>query len=283
VVVGGGPAGLAAAIAVRLRGFRVTVVDGAKPPITKACGEGLLPDALRALRDLGVALRETDGCPLRGICFKDDRASVDGTFLDGHGIGLRREVLHERMLERALDCGVAFHWNTPATGLLEEGVSARGKNISARWVIGADGSSSLVRRWSGLESPSLQKGRFAYRRHYQVRPWSEFTEIHWGEKAQAYITPVSQDEICAVLISDDSSSRFDERIRISRTRESAQRSSTRSFGPRSHYGQFPCEARLPWKCRADRRCVGRSGRNHRGRPLLEFSASAGTCCCHRSG
>src|SRR6267378_2491580 len=41
LVIGGGPAGLAAAIAARKKGFEVTVADGAKPPIDKACGEGL--------------------------------------------------------------------------------------------------------------------------------------------------------------------------------------------------------------------------------------------------
>ena len=43
LVIGGGPAGLATAIAARMKGFDVTVVDGAKPPIDKACGEGLMP------------------------------------------------------------------------------------------------------------------------------------------------------------------------------------------------------------------------------------------------
>ena len=54
LVVGGGPAGLAAAIAARKKGFSVVVVDGAKPPIDKACGEGLLPGTLAALRELGI-------------------------------------------------------------------------------------------------------------------------------------------------------------------------------------------------------------------------------------
>jgi FAD binding domain len=64
-IVGGGPAGLAAGIALRARGFRVIVADGVAPPITKACGEGLLPDGLAALRELGVELQESDGFPLR--------------------------------------------------------------------------------------------------------------------------------------------------------------------------------------------------------------------------
>jgi menaquinone-9 beta-reductase len=57
LVVGGGPAGLAAAIAARNRGFSVIVVDGAKRPIHKACGEGLLPGTLAALRELGICIR----------------------------------------------------------------------------------------------------------------------------------------------------------------------------------------------------------------------------------
>jgi 2-polyprenyl-6-methoxyphenol hydroxylase-like FAD-dependent oxidoreductase len=149
-VVGGGPAGLAAAIALSAQGFRVIVADGAKPPIIKACGEGLLPDAVAALGKLGVELREGDGCALRGIRFEDERSSVGARFPGGHGRGVRREILHQRMMERARDCGVSLRWNTPVTGLYKDGVVAGGNRIPARWVIGADGSRSRVRRWSDL-------------------------------------------------------------------------------------------------------------------------------------
>jgi flavin-dependent dehydrogenase len=212
-IVGGGPAGLAAAIAARQRGFRVIVADGAKPPITKACGEGLLPDALAALVGLGVELREMDGCALRGIRFEDERSSVSARFPDGPGLGVRREMLHQRMMERARDAGVTLLWNTPVTGLYREGVLAGENKIRARWVIGADGSRSRVRRWSGLESYLVQRTRFAFRLHYRLEPWSDYTEIHWGEKAQAYVTPVSSHEICVVLISNDPNVRFGETLR----------------------------------------------------------------------
>src|SRR6202521_604140 len=76
LVIGGGPAGLAAAIAARMKGFDVTVADGAKPPIDKACGEGLMPDALTALDLLGVTIRPDQSAALRGIRFADDSGSV---------------------------------------------------------------------------------------------------------------------------------------------------------------------------------------------------------------
>ena len=54
VVVGGGPAGLAAAIVAAELGASVLVVEQRALPPDKACGEGLLPPAVRALERLGV-------------------------------------------------------------------------------------------------------------------------------------------------------------------------------------------------------------------------------------
>jgi menaquinone-9 beta-reductase len=65
-VAGGGPAGLAAAIALRREGFGVAIVDCAVPPIDKACGEGLMPAGIPALRDLGVTIPPDLGRPLEG-------------------------------------------------------------------------------------------------------------------------------------------------------------------------------------------------------------------------
>ena len=78
-VVGGGPAGLAAAIALRDRGFHVIVADSARPPIDKTCGEGLMPDALEALARLGVELNPRRSFQFRGIRFLGEGSSVDAS------------------------------------------------------------------------------------------------------------------------------------------------------------------------------------------------------------
>jgi flavin-dependent dehydrogenase len=200
-VVGGGPAGLAAAIAARQRGFDVIVADGVEPPIDKACGEGLMPDTLAVLRDLGVSVNPAEGFAFRGIRFLGEATQVHASFPAGQGIGLRRPVLHQRMIEQAERLGVTLLWRTCVSGLSPQGVLVGGKVIAARWIVGADGIRSRIRRWCGLEVPIAARPRFAFRRHYRVEPWTDCVEIYWGDNAQAYVTPVGRHDVCVVLIS----------------------------------------------------------------------------------
>ena len=202
-VIGGGPAGLAAAIAARQKGLNAIVADGSEPPIDKPCGEGLMPETQAALRDLGVSAEDLGGYPLRGIRFVQRHNGVAAVFQAGSAIGIRRTVLHELLVKRARDCGVQFMWNTPVSGILQGAVQTSRGLIGAKWIIGADGSGSRVRRWSGLDAERARSLRHGTRRHYQVTPWSEFVEIYWGERCQAYVTPVSREEVCIVVLASN--------------------------------------------------------------------------------
>src|ERR1017187_5940217 len=189
-VIGGGPAGLAAAIAARRRGFEVTVADRSEPPIDKACGEGIMPDGVAAAHALGISLERAGARPFRGIRFCERDLAVEAPFPQGVGFGMRRTALHELMVERA-------------------GVRAAGKLRRARWIVGADGGNSVVRRWANLDVCAHQSRRYGFRRHFPLAPWSDLMEIHWGEGCQLYVTPVSDAEICVVLISSDHRLRLD--------------------------------------------------------------------------
>src|SRR5579863_10673512 len=81
-VVGGGPIGLAAAIAARRKGFTVTLADALEPPIDKSCGEGILPDGLAAAARLGIQLPSVDSFSFRGIRFHGEGVSVTANFPD---------------------------------------------------------------------------------------------------------------------------------------------------------------------------------------------------------
>jgi flavin-dependent dehydrogenase len=211
-VIGGGPAGLATAIAARRRGLDVTLADCAIPPIDKACGEGIMPDGLAAARSLGLDLAPAGGHAFRGIRFCDSNAVAQADFPHGHGLGLRRTALHQLMLEHANDCGVRMSWGTRVCGITPDGVQLDDRLVQARWIAGADGGHSPVRRWAGLDACHSESRRFGFRRHYAVAPWSEYMEIHWGAECQLYVTPIGEGEVCVVLISANQRLRLEDAL-----------------------------------------------------------------------
>lgn len=191
-VIGGGPAGLAAAIASRRRGMRVIVADGNKPPIDKPCGEGLMPDSRRAAEAIGIRLPGSIGYEYRGIRFHGTGKRVEAEFPNGRGMGVRRTVLHEVLIQAAERAGVELCWNMPVSRI---------DDLRARWIVGADGAASRVRNQADLEASVWNSRRFASRRHFAIAPWTDAMEIYWGERCQIYVTPVANDEVCIALIS----------------------------------------------------------------------------------
>jgi flavin-dependent dehydrogenase len=213
-VVGGGPAGLAIAITARRRGFRVVVADGAQPPIDKACGEGFLPDGLEALEGLGIHVPSSESLSFCGIRFWSGSLSAEAQFPGGgSGLAVRRTVLHRVMIERAAQAGVDLRWGTSVSGISREGVHLGDQYVPARWIVGADGLNSRVRRWAGLEASTRRHVRYAFRQHFRVAPWTDHMEVHWGELCQGYVLPVSRDEVCVALASRDPHLRLQDGLR----------------------------------------------------------------------
>jgi menaquinone-9 beta-reductase len=200
LIVGGGPAGLAAAIALRQRGIDVLLADALQPPIDKTCGEGIMPDSRRELARLGVEIEPAHGAPFRGIRFCDDHSTVSADFPVGAGIGLRRLILHRLLVDRAREAGVCMHWGTPVILRPGQAPSLAGESVSYRYLIGADGQSSRVRSWAQLDRRTVHTRRVGFRTHYRTAPWSPYVEVHWGPLGQAYITPVGTNEVCVAVV-----------------------------------------------------------------------------------
>jgi flavin-dependent dehydrogenase len=216
LIVGGGPAGLASAIAAARQGLHVEVVDAMKPPIHKACGEGLMPDSLEALAaigftDLDHVLGETENHPLRGIRFIGDQTSpnpvtTEAAFPRSPGRGIRRTVLHQILLDRAASLGVRFHWENSVQSIAPTAVGtlvhSNRQTLRARYLIGADGPCSRVATWAGLTEDSVQSRRIGLRQHYTVAPWTDFVEVYWSNHGQAYVTPNSSHEVCVAFLAN---------------------------------------------------------------------------------
>jgi len=202
-IVGGGPAGLAAAIAASRQGLRVAVADSLRPPIDKACGEGLMPDAVAALHDLGVRFSSGEAIPFHGIRFLDGRSglSVEARFPQGPGLAVRRTTLHARLAQRAAEAGAAMRWGASVT-LLENGKAVcDGREIDSDWIVGADGLQSHVRQWAGLQPARSPRKRFGFRLHFRMTSWTDLVEVYWGPDCQIAVTPTAQDEVGLALVS----------------------------------------------------------------------------------
>lgn len=188
-VAGGGPVGLAAAIEARLAGLSAVVCEPRPAPVDKACGEGLMPGAVRALERLGV---RPDGVPFVGIRYLDGHRAAEHRFGAGPGLGVRRTALYEALAARAAEVGVTvFPVRVAHVDQDSGGVAAAG--VTARWLLGCDGLHSTVRRDAGLaRRPGRLGRRYGLRRHYRVAPWSEFVEVYWTRSAEVYVTPVGE-------------------------------------------------------------------------------------------
>jgi geranylgeranyl reductase family protein len=149
VIIGAGPGGSAAAIALAHRGVRdVLLVDRARFPRDKTCGSGISPLGLRVLGELGVedAVRRL-GRMIHSLILTtpgNHRVQIGGA--DAAVILLRRDF-DQLLVDRARALGVEFRDGAAVTGLIEEGGRIAGvqigdEEIRSRHVLCADGAHS---------------------------------------------------------------------------------------------------------------------------------------------
>ncbi|MBS4727097.1 NAD(P)/FAD-dependent oxidoreductase [Mycobacterium sp. SM1] len=197
LIVGGGPAGLATALYARKQGLSVIVAEPRQDPVDKACGEGLMPGGLAELTSLGV---DPAGIPFRGIAYVSEHRRAEALFHGGPGRGVRRTTLHAALTARAKE--VDTEWIRVRVRSVDQdahGVAAA--QVRAKWLIGADGLHSTIRRAVGITARTGSPRRFGVRQHFRVPPWSEFVEVHWSRWGEAYVTPVEPDLVGVAVLS----------------------------------------------------------------------------------
>jgi geranylgeranyl reductase family protein len=175
VVVGGGPAGAAAAITLARAGTDVLVVDKARFPRDKCCGDGLTADALRQLESLGLRPESVpDWQPVDEVFV---RSPVGRTVRfplppDGeYAVVAPRAQLDAALLDVARAAGAKVtdgHGLTGAravAGGIELELDGLGTLVSP-YVIGADGAWSPLRHALGANQPGYLGDWHAFRQYF---------------------------------------------------------------------------------------------------------------------
>jgi len=200
LVVGGGPAGSIAAFVLAKGGARVALVDKARFPRDKACGDLVGPRGLQLLADLGVQIpsgRHVGDMVVVGPTGRRVQLPcADGLTYPGHGMAITRTVLDATLYEAALDAGAE-----PVFGRADEPVTADGRfdgfrlstgeELRADFVIGADGATSGVAAAADLVDANRVLWGFAVRAYlpqavdlpaivlWEPTPWHAFPGYGW--------------------------------------------------------------------------------------------------------
>ena len=173
VVVGGGPAGALAALVLARQGARVRIVDRARFPRPKLCGDSLNPGALAVLaRHLDCAALTAQGQPIHGMRLSGPGgATVCGRYPGGvAGLSITRARLDAWLLEKACRAGAVLEEGVMVRAVATDAGGAAGvvlatsagaRHHPARLVIGADGRGSVVARQFGLAHAPAQPRRWA--------------------------------------------------------------------------------------------------------------------------
>jgi flavin-dependent dehydrogenase len=188
----------------RQRGRDVLLLDEARFPRDKICGEAVSPEAWRFLDLLGLAdsVRALDPHPLRGmVLVAPDGTTFQGDYRDRCGMAVGRRDLDFALLRGARAAGVDVREETRVTEAVVESGCVRGVvaerrggplRIHSRLVIVADGRRSVLARRLGRLSPHPRLRKFAVRGHWEgMEGLGDRGEMHVGGGGYCGIAPLS--------------------------------------------------------------------------------------------
>ena len=208
VVAGAGIGGLAAALALHRRGWRVTVLERAPEPREIGAGITLMANGVRGLDALGLGtpvrrigradgpggLRDRTGRWLSRVDAEEMNRLLGTTALGVHRAALHR-TLREALPPQALWTGCTVRDADPDTGVVRYHRDGAPAQLRADLVVGADGLRSVLRGalWSQFPPPAYS-GSTAWRAAIAYDgPLA--TTASWGPGAEFGMVPLGDGQV----------------------------------------------------------------------------------------
>lgn len=188
IIVGAGPSGCAAAITLARQGYRVLVIDRARFPRDKPCGDYCDPGAVVALDALGclAPVRRAGASPIDGMrIVGQDGTAIHPRFPTGQGLLIRRLVLDAELVACAARAGAEVVDGTPVLDVTptNELVSIRTDrrgSLTAALVIVCDGMHSPIGRRLGLLA-DISPRRYTIGAYFSGVEGPPQGELHLGD------------------------------------------------------------------------------------------------------
>jgi flavin-dependent dehydrogenase len=219
IVCGAGPAGSVAATVLSRGGARVLLLDRARFPRSKLCGDTMNPGTVAILRRLGLTGGfEASALPVEGMIVTGERGvRVRASYGGGvRGLAIERRALDAALLQAALAAGARVEegvlvraplMDTGAQGVRVRGIvmagrDGRGVRIPAPLVIAADGRRSRLAMALGLARQPRRPRRWAIGAYFEnVADLTSFGEMHVrrGRYLGIAAVPSGRANVCLVV------------------------------------------------------------------------------------
>ncbi len=148
VIIGGGLAGLSAAIDLKKRGVAVAIIEKGSYPRHKVCGEYVSNEVLPYLESLGFNPYDFGAQKIVSLAVSGHTGQIVHTKLRMGGFSLSRYTFDKALADLTVEHGVPFLNDTVIdTEFIDDQFTVTTKNgqqISAKLVIGAQGKRSII-------------------------------------------------------------------------------------------------------------------------------------------